>query len=117
MDQYLLPLVLVGAYFLWRSVHLIRIRRTIARLLAEGAAVIDVRSPAEFARGHRPGSVNIPLAELANVTPAIDLSRGVIVCCASGTRSAIARGILRRRGFEKVVNGGSWLNVAKSESA
>ncbi len=117
MDQYLVPVVIVGAYLLWRSVHAIRVRRTVARLLAEGAAVIDVRSPAEFARGHRPGSINIPLAELANAAPAIDATRSVIVCCASGTRSAVAKGILRRRGFQKVINGGSWLNVANSGRA
>jgi phage shock protein E len=114
MDQYLVPLVVVGVYFGWRWVHGIRIRQTVARLLAEGAAVVDVRSAAEFARGHHPGSLNVPLAELANAPPAVDPSRWVIVCCASGTRSAIAKGILRKRGFEKVINGGSWVNVARS---
>ena len=116
MDQYLVPLVVVAAYVAWRGIHAARVRRTVARLLAEGAAVIDVRSAAEFARGHRPGSINVPLAELAGAPPAVGPGRWVIVCCASGTRSAIAKGILRRRGFEKVINGGSWVNVAKSDA-
>ena len=115
MDQYVVPFVVVGAYFTWRWIHGIRIRRTVAGLLAQGAAVIDVRSPAEFARGHRSGSLNVPLAELASAPLAADTNRWLIVCCASGTRSAIAKGILRKRGFDKVINGGSWVNVAKSD--
>ena len=117
MNQYVVPLAVVGTYFAWRWIHAFRIRRTAARLLADGAAVIDVRSPAEFARGHRSGSLNVPLAELASAPLAVDPNRWVIVCCASGTRSAIAKGILRRRGFEKVINGGSWVNVAKSDAS
>jgi phage shock protein E len=114
MDQYLVPFVVVGAYFAWRWIHAIRIRRSVAVRLAEGAAVIDVRSPAEHARGHYSGSLNVPLADLASAPLAVDPSRWLIVCCASGTRSAIAKGILRKRGFEKIINGGSWVNVAKS---
>lgn len=114
MNQYVTPLVVVGAFFAWRWVHGIRIRRTVAGLLADGAAVVDVRSPGEFAQGHHPGSLNVPLPELGRAPLAVDPSRWVIVCCASGTRSAIAKGILRKRGFANVINGGSWVNVAKS---
>jgi rhodanese-related sulfurtransferase len=35
----------------------------------------------------------------------------VIVCCASGTRSAIARLRLRKQGFERVLNAGPWHNL------
>jgi len=115
MDRYAVPFVIVGVYFTWRWIHGLRIRRNVAGLLAEGAAVIDVRSPAEFARGHRSGSLNVPLAELASASLAVDMDHWLIVCCASGTRSAIAKGILRKRGFQKVINGGSWVNVAKCE--
>jgi rhodanese-related sulfurtransferase len=117
MNQYVVPLIVVGSYFAWRWAHGIRIRRTTALLVAEGAAVIDVRSPAEFARGHRVGSLNVPLSELANAPLTVDANRWVIVCCASGTRSAIAKGILRKRGFAKVINGGSWMNVAGSDAS
>jgi phage shock protein E len=94
----------------------IRIRQTVTRLLAQGAAVIDVRSRPEFARGHRSGILNVPLAGLANALLAIDPHRWLVVCCASGTRSAIARGILRRRRFGTIINGGSWVNVARSDA-
>ena len=117
MNQYVVPVAVIGTYFAWRWIHSLRVRRMAARLLAEGATVIDVRTPAEFAGGHHPGSLNVPLADLADAPLAVDPNRWVIVCCASGTRSAFAKGILRKRGFDKVINGGSWVNVAKSGAA
>jgi phage shock protein E len=116
MDQYLVPLGFVAAFFGWRWIHALRIRRVLAPLLAEGATVIDVRSPTEFAAGHVANSLNIPLSDLATAPLAVDRDGWLIVCCASGTRSAIAKGILRKRGFENVVNAGSWANVAASLS-
>ena len=38
-------------------------------------------------------------------------NRPVIVCCASGTRSAMAAHRLRRLGFKQVVNAGSWRSL------
>lgn len=35
------------------------------KMVSEGAVVVDVRSAGEFASGHIPGSVNIPLEELS----------------------------------------------------
>ena len=73
--------------------------------------MVDVRSAAEFASGHAEGSVNIPLPELDERMKELDPGRWVIVCCASGTRSAIARRKLRSRGFARVYNAGSWRNL------
>jgi rhodanese-related sulfurtransferase len=95
---------LIGAYIAWRVYSSISARRRIPALLAQGAQVVDVRGPGEYAAGHAPGSVNIPLAEL-------DPKRWVIVCCASGTRSAMARRRLRKQGFGQVLNAGSWRNL------
>ena len=117
MDQYLLPAAVVIIFIGWRWAHGMRIRKTLSRLLAEGAPVVDVRSTGEFARAHAPGSINVPLAQLATSSLAADPDRSIIVCCASGTRSGIAKGILRRRSFRNVVNGGSWVNVARSRDA
>ncbi|MBS0396173.1 MAG: rhodanese-like domain-containing protein [Proteobacteria bacterium] len=116
MNSYLLPILGVAAFFAWRGFQAVRVRDVVRRLLAEGACVIDVRGPAEFAAGHAPGSVNVPLPELAEATLAASTEQPLIVCCATGTRSAIARGILARRGYRHVVNAGSWINVVKSAS-
>jgi rhodanese-related sulfurtransferase len=83
----------------------------LAKLIAEGALVVDVRSKEEFAGGHVKGSVNIPLEQIA--TKAADLKQHsyVITCCRSGNRSAMALRTLKAKGLKNVVNGGSWQNV------
>lgn len=110
MGDYLLPALIV-AFIAWRIVSALLVRRRVPALLKEGAQVVDVRSPAEFAGGHAAGSVNIPLHEIAVRAGELDRDRWVIVCCASGTRSAMARLRLRRKGFARVLNAGSWLNL------
>ena len=102
---------LVGAYIAWRAYSSFSARRRIPSLLAQGAQVVDVRGPAEFAGGHAPGSLNIPLPELDQRAGELDPKRWVIVCCASGTRSAMARRRLLKRGFDQVLNAGSWRNL------
>jgi phage shock protein E len=72
-----------------------------------GAAVIDVRSPDEFADGAYPGARNIPVSllpnRLADVGPK---DKPVVVYCASGGRSAVAQQILKAQGFADVTNAG-----------
>jgi rhodanese-related sulfurtransferase len=102
---------LVGAYIAWRAYSSFSARRQIPSLLAQGAQVVDVRGPGEYAGGHAPGSLNIPLPELDQRAGELDPKRWVIVCCASGTRSAMARRRLRSRGFDRVLNAGSWRNL------
>jgi rhodanese-related sulfurtransferase len=75
------------------------------RMVQEGAKLVDVRSPAEFGSGHLPGAVNVPVNELGgklkNIGPK---DKPVIVYCASGSRSAMARSVLKSQGYEKVFN-------------
>lgn len=98
------------ALFALRFVHALRMRRRLPELLRAGAQVVDVRSAAEFAAGHVAGSRNIPLDEIERRAGELDRKHCVVLCCASGARSGIALGKLRRRGFPQVVNGGSWRN-------
>lgn len=79
------------------------------RWLAEGAVVVDVRSPAEFAAGHVTGAINVPLGELnARIGQAVpDKSRPLLVHCLSGGRSALARRSLLSQGYTRVQNLGS----------
>ena len=102
---------LVVAYFAWRVLSSLRIRRRLPVLLKERAQVVDVRSLAEFAGGHAAGSVNIPLPEISGRARELDPNRAVIVCCASGTRSAMAAHRLRKQGFKQVLNAGSWRSL------
>jgi len=79
----------------------------ISQKIQSGAAIIDVRTPEEYREGAYPGARNIPLnvlpAKLAEVGPK---DKPVVVYCASGGRSAAARGVLLSSGFTDVTNAG-----------
>lgn len=80
-------------------------------LLQNGAQIIDVRTKGEFQSRHIRGSVNIPLQNLQNNFSKIKKDKPVITCCASGMRSASAKGILKSNGFAEVHNGGGWMSL------
>ena len=67
-----------------------------------GAFVVDVREPGEYAEGHIPGAVNIPLRELITRIDEIPTSVPVVVYCASGHRAAIAGATLNVMGIDNV---------------
>ena len=73
-----------------------------------GATVVDVREPDEYAGGHVPGAVNIPLAALPGRLSAVPADQRVYVVCASGGRSAAATDLLVGAGKDAVsVRGGT----------
>ncbi|MEM7038390.1 MAG: rhodanese-like domain-containing protein [Bacteroidota bacterium] len=82
-------------------------------LIAAGATIVDVRSPAEFSGGHIEGALNIPLGEVPeNMADLKKLGTPVIVCCASGMRSGRAKRMLKAEGIE-VYNGGGWTSLRR----
>jgi rhodanese-related sulfurtransferase len=109
LDNLLLGLIIL--YLAWRVLSSLVVRRRLPALLKQGAQVVDVRSLAEFSSGHAAGSVNIPLPEIGERARELDKDLPVIVCCASGTRSALAARRLRGQGFKNVVNAGSWRSL------
>ena len=78
-------------------------------MIENGALVVDVRQPEEFALGNILESVNIPLGLLPN---RIDEMTGktVILVCQSGARAMVARNLLKKKGIE-AHNAGSWVNL------
>jgi rhodanese-related sulfurtransferase len=52
--------------------------------------IIDVRSPSEFASGHVPGAVNVPLATIHDSIPGIAPEEAVVLVCQGGVRSQSA---------------------------
>lgn len=110
LRPYIVP-ALIAAWLGWRFFKFRAVKARLPELLRRGAVVVDVRGPEEYAAGARPGSLNIPLGALADRANELDASKPVIVCCASGTRSGMAVGILKSRGFREVVNAGSWRNT------
>jgi len=97
-------LVLWFGYKWWNS------RRVVAllpELKRKGALLIDVRSATEFASGNAPGTLNIPLQELGSRLAEIPKSTPVVLCCASGTRSGMAKLVLKKNGYQQVYNVGT----------
>lgn len=80
-------------------------------LIDDGAFLVDVRTPGEFASGHVKGSVNIPLDTVQNQISKFKDKKHIIVFCRSGNRSGMAKNILEQNGFKNVVNGGTWDRV------
>ena len=84
-----------------------------AELKKNGAIILDVRTPQEYKGGHIKGSINIPVEGLRKNIGKLEgkQDQTVITCCASGMRSASAKGILKAKGFKEVHNGGAWVNL------
>lgn len=89
------------------------VKTNLAQLIDEGAFLVDVRTPGEFAGGHVKGSVNIPLDKVSSQIAKFKNKKNIIVFCQSGGRSAQAKSILQQHGIVNVTNGGSWNNVSR----
>jgi glyoxylase-like metal-dependent hydrolase (beta-lactamase superfamily II)/rhodanese-related sulfurtransferase len=76
----------------------------LAERLAAGMSLtlLDVRNPGELAGGSVPGSLSIPLPQLAGRFDEVDTARPVVVYCGSGFRSMIAASLLRHHGAADV---------------
>jgi rhodanese-related sulfurtransferase len=65
-------------------------------------AILDVRTPEEYASGHIPGAVNIPFEQVAERIAEIDATNGVAVYCMIGPRARKGEAALLAAGHEKV---------------
>ena len=90
--------------------HLYGIGRTtdLKDIIEQGAFLVDVRTPSEFARDHVKGSVNIPLDKIPAELDQFEGRKNIVVFCLSGGRSTQAKLILEKSGITNVVNGGTW---------
>lgn len=109
-QNYFVLLLLIGffAYKYWKTN---KIKKSLPALLQSGAIVIDVRTPSEYAQASNALSINMPLAELSNRISKLDKNKTIVLCCASGARSAMAVGIFKSNGFKNVINAGAWSNT------
>lgn len=80
-------------------------------LMRNGAIVLDVRSKGEYQGGHIRGSVNIPVNRLTENLSKLKKDKVIITCCASGSRSGVARRILKSNGYTQVYNAGPWTRL------
>ena len=70
--------------------------------LAGSAVLVDVREPDEWAAGHAPEAVHVPLASVAASASGLPTDVPVIVICRSGRRSDAAAIELRRSGVDAI---------------
>ncbi len=86
------------------------------RLINQGAVVLDVRKPEEYAEGHIVNAKNVALDELAGNKGLLDKykKKVVLTVCNSGLASNRAAMTLRREGVDQVfsIRGGiaGWRN-------
>ena len=83
--------------------------------------ILDVREPSEFATGHVPTSINIPLGKFQDNLSKIPKDQNVILVCLTGARAHAAWQILIDKGYDstkaKVLIGGmaQWKSLGNGE--
>jgi rhodanese-related sulfurtransferase len=70
----------------------------------DGAFLLDVRRDDEWAAGHAPDAVHIPLADLPDRAGEVPRDVPVVAVCHSGMRSARATAFLQQQGHSDVTN-------------
>lgn len=73
--------------------------------------VIDIRAAEDFAKGHVPNSVNIPMASMGDKIPELPKDKTLVIVCYSGQTASQTTGVLRMAGFDALaLKGGfpSW---------
>lgn len=71
---------------------------------ADDLQVVDVRRVGEYAAGHVPGAVNVPLDTLEERIGELDRHKPIAAICEGGYRSSIGTSILERHGISPLVN-------------
>lgn len=86
-------------------------------MLANGAAVVDVREPHEYAGGHVPNATLIPVNSVYARRAELPKDQDVIFVCAIGQRSALASEMAAAAGLTRIFNldGGTeaWINAGE----
>jgi len=84
--------------------------------MASVTAVIDVRTPAEFAEGHLDGALNINLesGNFASEISQLDPAGTYLIYCRSGNRSGQAINQMEAAGFTNLTNLGGYADASAS---
>jgi rhodanese-related sulfurtransferase len=81
----------------------------------DGALIVDVREPNEFAQARVEGALLLPLGQLNTRFTELPSDRQLLMMCRTGSRSANATRFLNQQGYENAVNvdGGiaAWYNA------
>ena len=72
------------------------------------AFLLDVRTPPEYAAGHIPGAVNVPIDDLRTRLAEVPKGRPVVAYCQVGQRGYLATRVLAQAGYEVANLGGGY---------
>jgi adenylyltransferase/sulfurtransferase len=88
------------------AIHRFSARELQVALDAEASryVVIDVRNAREFAAGHLPGAIHIPVTEFGQRLHEIPRDRAIVLVCRSGARSLTACGIAARANLQSLAH-------------
>ena len=84
------------------------VEAVLAAPVAERPFLLDVRTPQEFASGHIPGAVNIPVDDLRSRLGELPRDRKIAAYCQVGQRGYLATRILLQAGLSAVNIGGGY---------
>jgi rhodanese-related sulfurtransferase len=63
------------------------------------AVLVDVREPDEFAAGHMPNTINLPLSQMRDRYAELPTNREIWTCCGVGQRAYFATRFLAQHGY------------------
>ena len=81
------------------------------------ALLLDVREPDEFAGGHVPKAINLPLSQLRSRYVELPKDRDIWVCCAVGQRAYFAARFLTQHGYRSLNLSGGYTTYKALKAA
>lgn len=111
---YFVALVFVVGFMFMRRSGQVSVKDA-AEYVKQGAMIVDVRTPAEYSRGHLSQAFNMPLDEVDSLLPGKvkDRERVILVHCQTGLRSRKAKERLEKIGYKNVYDMGSYERAFK----
>lgn len=92
----------------FNSIPSVSVKEAMQKTTDNGAVLVDVRTPDEYASGHARGAINCPLPSIASCAGKLNAFKTVYVICRSGGRSASGVSQLIPHGINAInVSGGT----------
>jgi rhodanese-related sulfurtransferase len=110
------PLALFATWMFYKWWSSYKIVKRLPSLQNDGAIFIDVRSGSEFENAHANICKNIPFNEIKTSLDEIPNGVPIVLCCATGSRSLIAKISLIKNGYKDVHNIGKWTLLRNVQS-
>lgn len=114
-ENIIYALIGFAAFIAYKKYAQYKVLKLVPSLLEKGGQIVDVRTAEEFASANKDGSINIPLDSLKDKMNKLDKNKPIILCCASGSRSGLAKRTLKAHGFLEVHNAGTWSALKKKD--